>query len=530
MDAGADYEIQSPVDRYDEHYSGKSPVERGDYEGLQLDTREKRGYDTHRGLTSSAKLKELEGLQASPTTSMGMPFRGFSEKPALMDDLVAQPKPKEYRICGMRRKTFWIFFGVILGIIIIAAIIGGAVGGTRNNLSASSTSPPPPPPLASLPPYDIMAASPIEALAFETNNSRSGGVQSFRLHYQSVNGNIKELKYDGMLSGWQNATPIFTDARNHTGLASYAYLNDTTLMATLIYQGTNGYLQEKRKNAAAVDTWEPGSLNSMNLQTNGSFSLQFNSSDANPGNDWDGFRIAAVYSREFPEGPGGRLYYHFTATNGSQWIQEIKWDQMNDTWTSGVALTGAAPNSHIAATIDEQHKAVRVFYCTGNETLQESWMNLSQWNSNYQSGIKIPNLLAKNDADITAVNVNGSTLIYYYSNVGSAGIRELNITGAPGSNSETSHNGTIVAEPALLSDGGAVSLYTPMTAALGQLPGMTPMIHVFYADNTVSTTSGYSRLSDISRPADNNTWPTSKYGSSDGQIQLPLGIESASPS
>ena len=50
-----------------------------------------------------------------------------------------------------------------------------------------------------------MAASPIKALAFEGNNSQNGGVQSFRLHYQSVNGNIKEIKYDGLLAGWQDA-------------------------------------------------------------------------------------------------------------------------------------------------------------------------------------------------------------------------------------------------------------------------------------------------------------------------------------
>ena len=51
-----------------------------------------------------------------------------------------------------------------------------------------------------------MAASPIKALAFESNNSQNTGLQSFRIHYQSVNGNIKELKYDGLLAGWQNAT------------------------------------------------------------------------------------------------------------------------------------------------------------------------------------------------------------------------------------------------------------------------------------------------------------------------------------
>ncbi len=154
----------------------------------------------------------------------------------------------------------------------------------------------------------------------------------------------------------------------------------------MIYQGANGYLQEKRKKAASGDTWLPGSLNSLNLQTNGSFNLQSDPADANPGNDWDGLRMAAVYSNEFSEGPGGRIYYHFTAQNGKQWVQEIKWDQTNDTWYTGAALSGASPNSHIAATIDEQHKAVRVFYCTGNETLEESWLNLTQSNGTYQPG------------------------------------------------------------------------------------------------------------------------------------------------
>lgn len=54
-------------------------------------------------------------------------------------------------------------------------------------------------------PYDIMAASPIKALAFEGNNSQDVGVQSFRIHYQSVNGHVKELRYDGILAGWNNA-------------------------------------------------------------------------------------------------------------------------------------------------------------------------------------------------------------------------------------------------------------------------------------------------------------------------------------
>ncbi|MCJ1364163.1 hypothetical protein MMC16_003272 [Acarospora aff. strigata] len=520
----SDRVMQSSADYEDDQFSGKSPVERVDYEGLQLDTREKKGFETHQPWTSSDKLKrELEGLQASPVATHGNPYLPAGRKPGMIDDVIADPKTREPRICGMRRKMFWILFGVILGIIVIAAIIGGVVGGTKS----SSPAPSPPPPPRPLAPYDIMAASPIKALSFENNNTQNGNVQSFRIHYQSVNGNIKEINYDGILPGWKNANPIFTDAQNHSGLATYTYLNGTTLMGAIIYHGANGYLQEKRKNLSTDEPWLSSSLSNYKTKTNGSFPLENDDSAMNPANDWDGWNIAAVYSSKFSGGPGARLYYHFTALNGSQWIQELKWDQTDDTWEVGAVLTGASPNSHITATIDDQHRAVRVFYCAGNGTLQESWQNMTQANGTYNLGATIPKLLVKNDADIAALTIDGSTLVYYYSDRGTPGINELNITGLP---ARTVRNGTnVVAEPALLSDDGSLSVYTPLTAALARTPGGVPAIHVFYADITVSTDSGYTRLSDVSRLVDNVTWPASQYGRSEGQIQLPLGTESADP-
>ena len=155
----------------------------------------------------------------------------------------------------------------------------------------------------------------------------------------------------------------------------------------MIYQGKNGYLQEKRKKLATTEVWFPASLNSLNLQTNGSFSPQPDAlPNANPSNDWDGLNMAAVYSMNFRNGPGARLYYHFTSPNGSAWIQELSWDQADDTWQTGAAFPGASPNSHLAATVDEQHKAVRVFYCIGNGTMQESWSNITQANGTYNLG------------------------------------------------------------------------------------------------------------------------------------------------
>jgi hypothetical protein len=51
--------------------------------------------------------------------------------------------------------------------------------------------------------------------------------QQILLHYQEKSGNIQELVFRGALSGWQTSRPIFTDARNLTGLASYTYMNGT---------------------------------------------------------------------------------------------------------------------------------------------------------------------------------------------------------------------------------------------------------------------------------------------------------------
>lgn len=123
-------------------------------------------------------------------------------------------------------------------------------------------------------------------------------------------------------------------------------------------------------------------------------------------------------------------------------------------------------------------------------------------------------------------------MIYYYTNATQpAGIREFTVTGAAnGTTSESYHNGTsVVAEPALLSSNGDMSLYTPLTAVVAAIPDSIPTIHVIYADNVISATSGYSRLSDISKLVNDTNWPTAKYGSSEGQVQLPLGIESADP-
>ena len=146
------------------------------------------------------------------------------------------------------------------------------------------------------------------------------------------------------------------------------------------------------------------------------------------------------------------------------------------------------------------------------------------------TGVEIPSLLAHDDATIAAVAVNGDVLIYHYVAVDIIGIRELNISGTPGSqNDQESYNVSqpVVAQPALVSQGRSISVYQPIGAAITNVSGLELSIYVFFADENTNATSGYARLLEVNRPADNLTWPSSSLGNADGQVQLPLGTECA---
>ncbi len=76
-----------------------------------------------------------------------------SPHPKTIDEVVAvgpgsPPEPKVRKICGMRRRNFWVAFGVILATVIAASIIGGVVGGRKKQTAppqtlSGSTLPPP---------------------------------------------------------------------------------------------------------------------------------------------------------------------------------------------------------------------------------------------------------------------------------------------------------------------------------------------------------------------------------------------------
>ena len=153
----------------------------------------------------------------------------------------------------------------------------------------------------------------------------------------------------------------------------------------------------------------------------------------------------------------------------------------------------------------------------------------------FVSGANFPHLLDYNNADIAAVSQNGSTYVYHYSSASSQpAIHELIITGIPGSvNDQEAYNlsSPLVASPNLTTtQAGKVSIYRPLAASTNVVTGLPGQIYVFWAEtstgNPVDSTSltGFSELSETSRPVANTTWP-----SETAQIPIPLGNTNSQP-
>lgn len=296
----------------------------------------------------------------------------------------------------------------------------------------------------------------------------------------------------------------------------------------------NGLVQEKRKIFSNTDYWLPGNLNSLNLAATGNISLPSESDD--PKNDWDSYRMAAVYSSNFMSGPGIRLFYHAQQLNGSSVVQEMIWSQTNDSWSHGAQIHDAWPNSHLAATVDESAKTLRLFYSSGNKSLQESWTSITDQAEQYNAGVHLSQYLDYNSADVTALSSNGTTYVYHYASANqtaNTGIHELTITGEPKSiDNQESYN---LSEPLVstpnLSVGGNLSLYQPLAASKTVVPGLSEEIYVFWADKVTgdqwdpaNNITGFADLSEISRPTGNTSWP------SVGQLHIPLGSSNSQPS
>ncbi|KAL8735236.1 MAG: hypothetical protein Q9181_002912 [Wetmoreana brouardii] len=531
----------------------QSPAQRLSHEGLELDTRAGDGHDKHldhskplpdlrkwqeeeenrRYLNEKQMIQAHEVPQSSPTSpesSMGV-LSPQGPQPKMFDDpMGSPPAPRTRRICGLRRGMFWLMFGIVLALVIVAAVVGGVVGGTRrssnsnagqgssNNASAAGNIP--------AQAGDVVGGSPLNVISYNTNGTGPKAErQVFRVYYQSVLGNIKEAVSRGP-DAWSAAVPIFTDAVNNTGLATVTYMNGSAQTGQIFYVGTNGFLQEKRKPFARNDlNWEPGTLNPSNIKSIGNLSLPKNSQSQDPSNQFDSYRMAAVYSDQFSTGAETRLFYHASANNGTNWVQEWIWSQKQDEWRIGQAITNVYPNSHLAATVDVKNKLLRLYFSSGNLTLQEVWLNISDRMALYNNGFSVPTFLPLNDVDLAVTSSNGTVYLYHPSNIGELGVREMIISGVPASTGildapQESFNlsEALVAQPSLTSREGT-SPYQPLAAgktAIEDSPDVPPHVYVFWADGVTGShpekegsVTGYHSLQAIGRSVDNDTWSAS---------------------
>ena len=260
--------------------------------------------------------------------------------------------------------------------------------------------------------------------------------------------------------------------------------------------------------------------------TNSHWPVSGNNSFAGDGG-WNGFRMAAVYSTAFAGGRGGRLYYH--GGNATiNWIQELVWHYANDSWSLGAMLFGAVPGCHLTVTIEPRTNILRLFYASGQSDVAERWLNITTKNASYQSGISVPELLAKPTSDMAAISTNDSTFLYYVAPPSSSAnvtIRELTLSPQP--NSAASTSTSLVAVPDLAAKDTGYSAFAPMSAVLSTSNGGA-VITVMWADVVVGTKSGYGALRTVNRAA-NASWGDASYGKAEGLETIPLGDNNADP-
>lgn len=286
----------------------------------------------------------------------------------------------------------------------------------------------------------------------------------------------------------------------------------------------------------------------MNIDMAGNFSAE---PEEAPQNGWDGYRLAAVYSPNFQDGPGIRLFYHAKDQGGKSHVQELIWHQENDQWSKGKSFSKPYAYSHLTVTVDETQKILRLFFSSGGKTLSEAWMDISDVSAGYKSGMYFfsrtrrnvnadsilgldsPGLLHADNAYIGAASLFGATYVYYYSEASQtakAGIHEMKIIGVPGdeSNKEGSTiSPDIVVAPNLNTSAGDIAAYQPLAVSWTAVPGLAQQLFVFWADKPTGdpndSVTGFDNLQDISRTTTDDSWSLST------QRTLALGHENVGP-
>ncbi|KAI9833972.1 MAG: hypothetical protein M1826_005877 [Phylliscum demangeonii] len=421
-------------------------------------------YDGHpptRSPTSTTMVSDTARILPS-----GFGFGSDAEKASF------QTARERRTLCGLKRRWFALVMAssvlLLIGLV-VGVVVGLEVVKDHSNEEAAAASPDsgtvPLPTIGATPPSQISAAAaergePMAGTSFATvayaaaaakNGASANAQPNMRLFFQEAASAVHEIRYDAASAAWRDASSLFSDAKNNSGLASFTHMNGTEQQITLIYVDQNNQLQTKRQSGAS-STWQSKPIV---LRGPDQRPVRVNGSRTTPDSNGS-LKLAAVYSTDFRPGPGARLFYHTAPEDdaasgggggGSSWVQELIWDGGSDTWTLGQRIRDAVGTSQLAATVDG--RALRVYYCAGNGTLQESWLNMTAASgapgpapaAEYQTGFTRPNSLGRDDGPIAALAVPGlatvavnaattlvssSALVYFVDD--HAGVRELNVT------------------------------------------------------------------------------------------------------
>ena len=149
----------------------------------------------------------------------------------------------------------------------------------------------------------------------------------------------------------------------------------------VVYVDSDNNIRAKHKRSSAEEWEESTSLRDGKFAAGASVTEDSNATVV---------PLAAVYSADFASGPGARVFFHGQGPvdendDETAYVQELVWDRREDSWSLGARLTDPVPDSHLAAAVDGQ--VLRLLYCSGNGTLQESRMNMADAEKGYVSGM-----------------------------------------------------------------------------------------------------------------------------------------------
>ncbi|KAF2638659.1 hypothetical protein P280DRAFT_481998 [Massarina eburnea CBS 473.64] len=211
--------------------------------------------------------------------SDGNPSAGYYDKGQPTQESTAVPteRPSEWRILGMKKRTFYIaLFGIILLVLLIAGLAAGLAIGLKKKSSNNQVIQDPF--CASQPEYCIGGSLNADyysnkgafngtgiALAGESWNL--GQRRIFTLYFQHHTGDIRSMQYgnDHLWVGGDKTNTIATDAKNATAISAVAYVLNNTGWFHLFYIGKDGNMKQVSQNNI-TNQWEAGELNAMNLK------------------------------------------------------------------------------------------------------------------------------------------------------------------------------------------------------------------------------------------------------------------------